>query len=1437
MKLKKLTSIITSTLLFASMFGNSFATAAPNEVTNNTIESISQQSDSNVLKVNIDDNGSLTYAEPKVTNDENTPFSWDNATVYFVLTDRFYNGDTSNDHSYGRSLNEDGSVQSGYKDNPGTFHGGDLKGLTKKLNDGYFTDLGVNAIWITAPYEQIHGYTFGNVFGNQGGKDGYGFPYYGYHGYWALDFTNMDANMGTAKDMEEFVDTAHSKGIRVVMDVVMNHLGYISAYDTNEYGFGKTVSNWKDYYYGDLSNLKGGDWEENNIYENDSKWASNWYGGDFVRIAYPFDGYNGSKSGDEKTMCLSGLPDIKMESSSTLSTPPFLVNKWKKEGRYDEEMQKQNAFFQKSGLPKTPQNYVVQWLTDWVREYGIDGFRCDTAKHIPVSSWKELKTQADIALKEWRENNPDKPGANWDENFWMTGEHWGHGLGKDYYFSNGFDSIINFTFPKSGFSTSTLEGTFSKYANDINSDPTYNVLSYISSHDDCLGGRDDLIGAANALLLTPGGAQIFYGDETGRKLGWTDFFINGNEYKDQTYRSDMNWDSIDQNVLSHWQKLGQFRNKHLSIGAGQHKKLSDSPYTFSRSYQGEDGVVDNVICVIGATGSTTVDVSSVFSDGDTITDYYTGNKAVVSGGKVTFTAGANGVILLESNSKKPAVNANPAGGDYYKKVSEGLEIKLTVGNADSGEYSINGGKKISYKNGDKITIGKGEEFGSKTTVELFASNDEGETSKTFTYTKKNPDDKFIEVHFKKSGWDSPNIYMYQGDGSTAVQLTGKWPGAAMEKESAPNSDWYTYRIQGETNARVIFNINGGATQEPGQEQPGYEASYEMWYTGSGLTSVCPSDYVKGGGDEELEVSLSGNKTSPVDEGQTIKLTATAKNGTEPYTYKFKANGKTLDSDGNVCNWKPSKGTYTVQVTVTDADGNSATSNSIEYVVEGDDNPLKIDSFTVSPNTANIGETVKLSASATGGSGTIKYKFYVKQGNSYIKIQDYSTSSSAKWTPSKSGNYTIYVQAKDDNEEIVSASKEFTVSNSVLKITSFTMDKSSPQNLGSTIKLNAKATGGSGTIKYKFYAKQGNTYTKIQDYSTSSSAKWTPSKSGNYTIYVQVKDDNGKVVSASKGFTINNSVLKITSFTIDKTSPQNLGSTITLNAKATGGSGTIKYKFYVKQGNTYTKIQDYSTSSSAKWTPGKSGNYTIYVQVKDNSNKVITESKKFNIKLNGVVITSLKTSKQSPQQSGSNIKITASAEANTDISYKFWVYTPSGNWTMLKDYGPTNSVDWKANESGEYIIFVDVKDSYGNKATKSINYTILPKTTRIEENNSKIKYTGSWTTASESNSSGKNVKYTNVLNSSLKFNFTGTGIKIIAPTSADKGIAEVTIDGTTYNVDMYSLSYKSQNVVFEKKNLKKGTHTISVKYTGMKNASSNGKLISIDAFDIMDGDIL
>ena len=111
MKFKKLTSVITSALLISSMFGSTAIGSESNNVS--STESVSSE---NILQVNIDEDGNLTYAEPE-TSAEDAAFSWDNATVYFTLTDRFNNGDTSNDHSYGRSLNEDGSVQSGYKEN------------------------------------------------------------------------------------------------------------------------------------------------------------------------------------------------------------------------------------------------------------------------------------------------------------------------------------------------------------------------------------------------------------------------------------------------------------------------------------------------------------------------------------------------------------------------------------------------------------------------------------------------------------------------------------------------------------------------------------------------------------------------------------------------------------------------------------------------------------------------------------------------------------------------------------------------------------------------------------------------------------------------------------------------------------------------------------------------------------------------------------------------------------------------------------------------------------------------------------------------------------------------------------------------------------------------------------------------------------------------
>ena len=121
---------------------------------------------------------------------------------------------------------------------------------------------------------------------------------------------------------------------------------------------------------------------------------------------------------------------------------------------------------------------------------------------------------------------------------------------------------------------------------------------------------------------------------------------------DLTLRSFMNWEdlkdpeSYESKVLSHWQKVGKFRNKHLAVGAGKHFEILDFPYTFARNYD-KDGIVDKVICVIGALETENVDVSKVFSDGMKLRNAYTGEIATVKDGKVTFTAGIERLILIE----------------------------------------------------------------------------------------------------------------------------------------------------------------------------------------------------------------------------------------------------------------------------------------------------------------------------------------------------------------------------------------------------------------------------------------------------------------------------------------------------------------------------------------------------------------------------------------------------------------------------------------------------------------------------------------------------------------------------------------------------------------------------------------------------------------------
>ncbi len=797
------------------------------------------------------DNSSVVSAPSaesvSAANEDN--FTWDNATVYFLLTDRFRNGDESNDHSYNRGLNADGSVAD-ISDDRATFHGGDFVGITQTIEEGYFDDLGVNALWISAPYEQIHGYVVGS-------DDNPSYAHYSYHGYYVLDYTETDANFGTAEEFKTLVDTAHEHGIRVVLDIVMNHSGYNSTYDMNEYGYGTIASNWTNTYY-NFRNINNTDYHSVIDYDSSvADWA-NWWGADWIRCGVA--GYTAG-GGDDRTMSLAGLPDFRTESTATVGIPQILQTKWSQEGVLTEKTNELNSYFSSTGKSKTVSNYLAYWLSDWVREYGVDGFRCDTAKHVEYASWKNLKQTCVDALNEWRANNPDAPGADWDEDFWMTGEVWDHGVGYDEYYSQGgFDSLINFSTCGGGaLSSSSIASLYQGYADSINTRDDFNVLSFISSHDELLarGDQNTMIYYGSAFLLLPGAVQIYYGDESNRQLA-SGVAFDGYGGSGHSLRSDMNWDSMDETELAHWQKVGTFRNNHVAIGAGANTNLSaTSGVAFARTYD-KNGITDKAAAVIaaGSNANVTIDVSAIWSDGQQLVNAYDQSSATVSNGKVTFNSGANGTILIQEPDGRPLMSVS---GEARFKGTQ--TVTVTLEDCDSAKCSIDGGNKFLVYNGSTFEIGSTAYEGDTITITLEAENEKGSSKSTATFVKAYSTET-IEPATDPVGSttpvENPKLYIKTYDGSapyayvwtgTSTALLGAWPGTKLTEK---NSDgYYVIEIPATgTYSAVLSNGSGAQSGDiTGLSGDTYlsvdNSSYKVTTISTGSGSYDPSEPVEG----------------------------------------------------------------------------------------------------------------------------------------------------------------------------------------------------------------------------------------------------------------------------------------------------------------------------------------------------------------------------------------------------------------------------------------------------------------------------------------------------------------------------------------------------------------------------------------------------------------
>ncbi len=529
-----------------------------------------------------------------------------------IITDRFCNGDSTNDVNYGRKVDY-GSERL----NAATFHGGDFRGMLQKAKEGYFTSLGIDVVWMTDVYEQIHGWMLGSGSIND-------FPHYGYHGYYPLDYTQIDKNYGTVEEFRELVDTLHAQGIRVMLGANLNDPGYPTLLDAVQYEFADTGLDESQ------ASEHIRDWSFDKFYERRLGW-NGWYGRDWIRM--PDENWDES---NPLEATLYGMPDYKDESNKPVKIPEFLKKKREMEAKRNDAWVNPSAQALRKDLEWSPIQYVTAWIASWVEEFGIDGFRCDIVENVHLNRWKELNQACNEALDKWRLKHKGEPASEWTDRFYMTGDFDNASIDyKPDYADAGFSSMVNFYFPKHG-DLDNITYTWQAYADSIASHRNWHPFSCLNNSYHRDADMTNMIDCATTLLLSPGVAQVFYGDETGRELSEARLNVDS----DQAFRSDMNWNNINASHLQHFQKLGKIRNSNPVIGTGRQQTLD--VHTCIRYND-----TDTILIRLKPNNGELISTDNIFPDGATVVELYTGQIASVNNGFVSFPKYENKIAIIK----------------------------------------------------------------------------------------------------------------------------------------------------------------------------------------------------------------------------------------------------------------------------------------------------------------------------------------------------------------------------------------------------------------------------------------------------------------------------------------------------------------------------------------------------------------------------------------------------------------------------------------------------------------------------------------------------------------------------------------------------------------------------------------------------------------------
>ena len=372
----------------------------------------------------------------------------------------------------------------------------------------------------------------------------------------------------------------------------------------------------------------------------------------------------------------------------------------------------------------------------------------------------------------------------------------------------------------------------------------------------------------------------------------------------------MNWNDMDKTLLAQWQKVGQFRNKHVSIGAGANVKLSaTSGVAFGRTYD-KNGVTDQAAAVIGCNknSSVTVDVSTLWEDGSYVINTYDNSSSVVTDGKVTFNSGVNGTILMENADGQPLVSITGEPKFYGTE-----QVTVSLKECDSAKVSVDGGNKFVVKDGDTFTIGQTAYKNDTIEVTVEATNDKATSEAKFTFLKLGENDEKPTTSPTqsttvpgptasqtskltiKSTAGAPNVYAWTG-ASTA--LNGAWPG---QKAAAVSGQANTYELTLPVSADKSFSVvlNNGSGTQSGDITGLYDGAVLEIQNGNytSVKTVTNGNQQGGGGEPEPAEGSVSVTIKPYSPSASYKIYAW--NDTQKLTGAWPGVALTeKDSDGN-----------------------------------------------------------------------------------------------------------------------------------------------------------------------------------------------------------------------------------------------------------------------------------------------------------------------------------------------------------------------------------------------------------------------------------------------------------------------------------------------------------------------------------------------------------